>query len=317
MDPSKVAFSASGNIKEVGAIKNIQSSIFGFLHSHTPDIVWGNGHIKELLFVLLKSSRSKYVINFHTVLLRRSGPWGVRTPWFLRKFLFYRADIIICPSEFSADSVRMYFPYKKVISVLNGVELGLFDPSKENEAYLKEKYKLDLSLPVVAFVGALNARKRSDLFIALAKEMPEAQFIAVGRAVPEFDCLSAAHDLKNFQWVPSMPREDVAIFLASAAVFVFPSLNDASAAVILEAMASGAVPIVSKSGGSGEFFRDGESGFFIEESDAEEGAFLEKLHMLLANPSLRLKLSQAARKEAEQHSWSVAAKKYEEAILSL
>jgi glycosyltransferase involved in cell wall biosynthesis len=174
MDAGKLVFYASGNVTERGAIKKNLGSIFYFLRTGKPDIVWGNGHVKELAYVLFSRvflrNRTKYIINFHTVLLRRSGPWGVRTPWFLRKFLFDRAALVICPSEFSAESVRKYFPGKKVISILNGVELGLFDPAKKDEAYLTGKYNIDFSQPIVAFVGALNARKRPDLFIALAKK---------------------------------------------------------------------------------------------------------------------------------------------------
>jgi glycosyltransferase involved in cell wall biosynthesis len=321
MDPDKIIFYTSGDVVEKGAMKKISGSVLTFLLTHRPNIIWGNGNIKELPLVLVARlfsfGRIKYIINFHTVLLRRSGPWGVRTPWFLRKILFNHAAIIICPSEFSAESVQRYFPYKKVISILNGVELCLFNPVKKNESYLQQKYNLDFSSPIVAFVGVLSARKRPDLFIRLAREMPQVRFIAVGRSLPEFDCLSATCDMNNFQWVESMTREDIAIFLASVAVFVFPSLNDASAAVILEAMASGAVPLVSKSGGNSEFFQDGESGFLVAQEQNEKEMFLEKIKMLLHNQELRTKLSLSARSEAGKHAWDAVAKQYEEAITSL
>lgn len=316
----ELIFWAEGTIVERGAIKKLPVSKMSFIRGRRADVLWGSGRPNDMPFVIASKLSGKsvpYVINFHTILFRGPGPWKIRTPWFLRKFIFNRADRIICPSAASAQSVKNFFPKKEVISILNGVDSTFFSPERKNERYLSEKYQIDFSRPVLAFVGSLHERKRPDLFIALAKAMPSANFVAVGRAIPEFDALSAAAGMKNFHWVPAMPREDIAAFLASAVAFVFPSLNDASAAVILEAMASGAVPVVSASGGNGEFFRDGISGFTIPHSDGEKAAFEKKLGMLLGDTALHAEMSRAAREEAERHSWDEAAKQYTSALCEL
>ncbi len=318
MDPSAVIFWTKGEVPERGAIRICPSSKPAFILRRA-DMLWGTGRLHDVPYVLLArlfGRRMPYVVNFHTMMFRggADAPWKVRTPWFVRKFIFSRADLVICPSAASAKSVQDLFPQKAVIGILNGVELGLFSPEKKNEARLAEKYGIDFSRPVVAFVGSLHERKRPHLFVSLAREIPDANFVAVGRAVPEFDALASAKDLKNFTWIPAMPREDVAALLASSAVFVFPSLNDASAAVILEAMASGAVPIVSASGGSGEFFRDGVSGYLVPHDGNEARAFRGHIVTLLHDPNLRRRMAQAAREEAERHSWDTVAAEYQKAI---
>lgn len=318
MQGDALTFLVCGEIAERGVIKKIASTPLQFLLSHKVDIMWGTGNVKEFFSVLIgKFLRgSKYAITFHTVLFRK-GPWKVRTPWPLRKLMFGFADLVICPSEFSADSVRKYFPRKKVISILNGVDLERFDPAWQDKARLTKKYGIDFSQPIVAFVGSLHQRKRPGFFVDLAKACPAANFVAVGRATPEFDCAAAAQGVANFQWIPSLDREEISIFLASTTIFAFPSLNDAAAAVILEAMASGVVPIVSASGGSGEFFHDGVSGFLVANDDHEKQIFLSAIQKVLSDANVSREMSQAARREAEQHSWSAAAERYEKALSQL
>jgi len=322
MESGEVSFWTEGIITERGAIKKLVETPAAFVRHHRADMLWGNGSVRDMPLVIaarLLGKKSPYVINFHTMLFRggADAPWKVSTPWFLRKFIFNRANRIICPSAASAKSVKDLFPKKDVIGILNGVDPTLFASGKKDEKYLSEKYGIDFSQPVVSFVGSFHERKRPDLFISLAKMTPGANFVAVGRVIPEFDALGAAEGVKNFHWVPAMSREDVAVFLASSAAFVFPSLHDASAAVILEAMACGAVPIVSASGGSGEFFHDGVSGFQIPNREGETDLFAEKLAMLLRDEAFRGKISQAARAEAGRHSWDTVAQQYEHALSEL
>jgi len=298
------------NFKNIGSIKTINMSRLAYLIGQKPDFLWGIGNIKELLFLIFKPKKTKYIINFHTILIKNKGPWRVKTPWFLRKFLFSKANLIICPSEFSAQSVRRYFPDKEIISILNGVDLDFFNPDKHNPEYLEEKYKIDFSRPLVVFIGALHLRKRPDFFIELAKNYPKANFLAIGRQVPSNNFLSSVEDFKNFQWIEKMPREDIAVLLASSKIFVFPSLNETSAAVILEAMASGCVPIVSKNGGNPEFLTDNESGFLVELTPNEKQEFIKRINLLINNRELRQKMSQASRRQAEKHSYDKVAKQY-------
>ena len=314
----KVEFfaSASDDFQDKGAIRKINKSKIGFLINNRPDYLWGTGNIKELFFLFFKPRRTKYIINFHTILLRGSKLWKVRTPWFLRRLLFSKADKIICPSEFSAQSVKKYFPNIHVVGILNGVDLNLFSPDKTNKKYLEEKYQVNFSKPLVVFVGTFQLRKRPDLFIEVAKNCSEANFIAVGKEIPPNDFLTGAKGLKNFKWIEKMPREDIAILFSSSKIFVFPSLNEPSAAVILEAMASGCIPVISKSGGNPEFLKDGESGFLIDTNFVEKEEFIKKIDLLIKDDGFWRKISKNSRIEAEKHSLDKVAQEYQSALFS-
>ena len=275
-----------GSIKKLamgprGGIRKIIHKII-LLRRMNPEYLFGIGTVSDVVFILAKPRRTKYVIAWHTVLFKNSSSWRVRTPWFLRVFIFNRADFIITVSTFSADAIRHFFPHKKVIVILNGVDVTLFDTVRGDQGYLHEKYHIDFSKPVMVFVGAMSERKRPDIFFKLSEDFPGANFVAVGRDPVGWDFLRSPRSA-HFQWIESMPREDIARLFAASRIFVFPSLNDASAAVILEAMASGCVPIVSRSGGSPEFFKEGVSGFSIPVDDEEIAAFSQRIKLLLGD----------------------------------
>ncbi len=309
-DESKLAGTADFEIGAIKKIKNIlKELIFGRY-----DVLWGNGHPRELLYWIVKPRTTCYIINFHTILIKKNGPWKTKTPWFVRWLIFRCADGIICPSEFSAESVRRYFPNKKVINILNGVDLSLFNPNKRNDQYLQETFNMGAGRRRVAFIGTLQPRKRPEVFLEVAQQLPEYDFILVGAATPPWTYAERAQNIKNVRYIPKMSRAEVAMLLASSDLFLFPSLNEPSAAVILEAMASGCIPIVSKSGGNGEFFEHNREGLLVEPAKEEVGFITRTIKELCANLERMNEMKENACKNAQEHSWSMVAKKYQEAI---
>jgi glycosyltransferase involved in cell wall biosynthesis len=280
-----------------------------------PNYLFGIGAISEIPFILFKPRKTKYVIDWHTILIRGEGYWRVKTPWFVRRFIFNQADLIIAVSEFSAQSVKKYFPNKKIISILNGVDTNFFNPNKKNQKYLKEKYGIKFDKPIVAFVGTLQSRKRPDLVIEMAKNLEDANFIFIGKNCAPLNFGIQINQQPNAQWIPAMPRQDVAVFLASSDIFIFPSINETCAAVIVEAMASGLPVLTSKSGGNGEMVKNGEDGYLIDFKDNEKEIFLEKLKQLIRNKSLQKKIGENACQRAKDFfSWEGVAEAYKNAL---
>jgi len=286
-----------------------------FLSRLQPNYLLGTGTVSDIFFIIFKPPRTRYDIVWHTVLLKNEKLWRIRTPWWLRSFIFRRADTVLAVSRFAAESVKKHFPQKKIIAILNGVDPVFFHPRKRSRKYLEEQHEIPNSLPLVVCIGQLHPRKRPDVFIEIAKDyFTKARFVLVGRRVPPYNFLKSACGVQNFHWIEAMDREDISILLASSEVLISPSLNEASAAVILEAMASGSVPIVSESGGNPEFLVSKESGFLIQQNAHENEMFLKKLDALVSNPDLWRQMSRAARREAEKHSWDSVARLYERAL---
>tara|TARA_Y100000310_G_scaffold323070_1_gene382958 strand:- start:537 stop:1523 length:987 start_codon:yes stop_codon:yes gene_type:complete len=299
-------FSHSDKLEFIQSPGGVLKRLF-LMRKLKPDYLWGMGMISDIPFLLFKPRKTKYVINWHTILWKR-GPWKVRTPWFLRKLIFKKSDKIIAVSEFAGSSIKKHLPNKSVASILNGIDAGFFKPDKKDREYLEKEYNINFSKPIVLFVGTLVFRKRPGLFRVLARDLKEASFVLVGRG--------EVND-KNVHHINSMPREDVAKLMASSKIFVFPSLYEPCAAVIQEAMASGLPVVLSNHGGNKEFIDDDKEGFLINVSEDEKEEFLRRIKELVSNEQLHQRISKSAREKAEKDfKWKDVYKKYEDYLCS-
>jgi len=273
-----------------------------------PQFLLGIGNIEELFFVILKPRSTRYVITWHT-LLRKTKTWPIR------KLLFKLSEFVIAVSGCAAETVRKYFPSKKIFVVLNGVDVDFFNPNKENKEYLAKKYGINFSKPIILFVGALFERKRPDIFIEVAKRIKNANFVLVGRKDKK-DFLSLAINIDNFQWIPFIDRNDISIMMASSDIFLFPSINEPCAAVIPEAMSSGLLALLSKSCGNKELVDDGIDGFLVDVGGNEIKEFTEHLRNLLDNAEFRKKISLESRKKCENKlNWLITSDNYKKIFL--
>lgn len=296
---------APADFAERGCIKKMPAKTawqkIRLMRKIQPEYLFGNGSISDIPFIILKPRKTRYVIDWHTALMRRTeGAWRVRTPWLLRAFVFNRAWAVLCVSEYITSTVRAYFPHKNSVVILNGIDTDLFSADasvtpKSNQAI---------------FIGTLEPRKRPDIVCALALAMPEVEFIFVGRNRAPWQCAKDIEEIPNARWIPSLSRLEVAALLRESAVFVFPSINEPAAAVILEAMASGCVPVVSRSGGNAEFFDNNISGYAVSCGAGEQEAFMEIIKKLVTDSALRGRMARAARARAEGHSWNIVARAY-------
>ena len=87
--------------------------------------------------------------------------------------------------------------------------------------------------------------------------------------------------------------------MATADVFVFPSLFEGSAVVTYEALASGLPTLVTPEAGS--VVREGSEGFLVPPADVE--ALAEAMERLGSDPALRESMAVAARARAEEFDW--------------
>jgi glycosyltransferase involved in cell wall biosynthesis len=99
----------------------------------------------------------------------------------------------------------------------------------------------------------------------------------------------------------SLSHDDVAVAMASADVFLFPSTTDTLGNVVLEAQASGLPVIVSDRGGPKEHMIANGTGMVCSADDAE--SFAAAIVRLITQPALRTSMSSAARALAATRNW--------------
>ncbi len=143
-----------------------------------------------------------------------------------------------------------------------------------------------------------------DALPALVAACPEVAVRVVGdgpeRAVLAERARQAAGDRVRF--LGAVAHGDMPALLGGAAVYVSTSLSDSTSVSLLEAMASGAFPVVTDIEANREWIDDGVNGFLVPLG--APGALAERVAAALADPDLRARaLAENARRIEKRATW--------------
>ena len=206
---------------------------------------------------------------------------------------------------------------RKMVIVPNGVDTEFFRPGLKNEQILS-KYGLE-EQSYILFVGRVSPEKGVHIllraFKQIVNEIPkDFKLVIMGPLTSTFNSAQISSYAKAMMsyakeklgervvFTGAINRNSLKILYSNAYCFVLPSLAEAFAMVLLEAMASGTPPIGSTAGGNQDVIIDGVNGLLFRKGDWEDLA--SKLLMLIVDKNLRDKLATNARKHAEKYySW--------------
>ncbi len=202
------------------------------------------------------------------------------------------ADYVVVPSPFVRDTFLAYgYPQERIIMVSFGVDTRRFSPSEGDT---------DARPFRVLFVGQVNLRKGVLYLLEAWRRLAwrDAELWVVGRIQPEMRVLLQPYrDLPGVHWVDY--TQNLPDLYRRSHVFVLPTLEEGSALVTYEAMASGLPLIVTEQAGS--LVRDGVEGFIVPVRDVD--ALCEKLEVLRAHPQKRVEMGKAARRRVAPFTW--------------
>jgi len=202
-----------------------------------------------------------------------------------------RADYVLIPSDFVRQSfLKQGFPEKRLVQIPFGVDTQRFRPADERTGHPFR----------VLFLGQVSYQKGIAYLLAAWKQLgwADAELWIVGRQDRNIgSALSQYRAVQGIRWLGYVT--DPVNLLRQADVFAFPSLQEGSALVTYEALASG-LPIITTPN-AGSVVRHGEDGFIIPIRDSE--ALAARLVELRGDPSLRKAMGRSARKRAEEYPW--------------
>lgn len=320
------ALFACGSLRRMPYQTGLRGVLGGLEHMRklNPDILYGTGTISEFVYFLFRPRAAKYVVAWHGPYDKKwlldIGNYSFRAyvSYWVASYLLARADLLACDTEFIATSLRRVFPDKKIVITLEGVDGNFYNPGKRNPKWLTQFLPIVPEQPTFVFIGHLIRRKRPEIFVELARQMPKASFVMIGR-----EGFYTASDVKNWQaslpnliWVPSsLTREEMPILLASATGLIFPSLAEPFGFAVIEAMASGAVVIATRSGSLPELIEDGEEGFLVDEGNGEIKKFISAAEKIInGGPAIEAICKRARLRVETVFNWDDVAKRYEEAF---
>jgi glycosyltransferase involved in cell wall biosynthesis len=169
------------------------------------------------------------------------------------RFVLERADVIVADSGNLAAAARRLGGGERVSAIPWGIDLGFFRPAAERERGLLLSTRMHESiydLPTLLHgVGpVLESRPETSLVVAGA-----------GRLTGDLERL-AERVLPRGRWhfVGRISPADLAGWLARAHVYLSASRSDSTSLSLLEAMAAGAVPVVSDLEGNRQWVSEGE-----------------------------------------------------------
>lgn len=205
------------------------------------------------------------------------------------------ADLVLVPSRFVAKQLVAHGVSSDKIAMLPyGVDLRAFHPQSQPESV---KHAVEL-----LYVGQISHRKGIRVLLDAARRCREllVRFRLIGPMVSSEVFAGGLPD--NVTYAGASLPGGVAEAMRRADLFVLPTLEDARALVVLEAMAS-ALPVVTTiNNGSGELIEDGRDGLIIPPGDAN--ALVRAVTRLVKEPELRRQLGDAARQKVQgAHSW--------------
>jgi len=242
----------------------------------------------------------------------------------LHRLLFRQMAAVVPNSDHVKNKIlsKWAIDDNKVVCIKSGIDINKYQPNKEKRFGIRNNLGIPGDALVIGNTGRIHPEKGSLILLealfgenGAAEKRKDIYLVYVGREYePGYgDFLKKRAEELNardrFFIVPF--RNDVENIYPAFDIFTLAvTSHETYAYVVLEAMASGVVPIVPEIGGMKEMFSDGVEGFYFRHRDTE--SLIDVIRKALAMTSdARIKMSEAARKRMEKYAnWDEMMEKY-------
>ena len=213
------------------------------------------------------------------------------------RWLYSRADLVLCPSEYTRSVLASYPVSAPIRTVTNGVDLDSLSGYEALRAPYRRRFDLD-GLVVFA-VGNVFERKGVDTFCRLAERFDH-EFVWFG----PYD--TGPHASETVRRLVNRPPDNVTFTgwiddvrgaYGAGDIYLFPTRVENQGIAVLEAMACGSAVVLRDIPVFEEFYTHGEDCLKCS-TMAEFEAALDRLS---ADPGLRHRLGENAKSTARRH----------------
>lgn len=231
------------------------------------------------------------------------------------KTFYNQCDTIYVPSESMIQELAESGVRQDCMKLWErGIDRDLFSPRKRNTELMRSI--TGNTDPCILFVSRLVWEKNLQTMINLYDLVEEQQlkynFIVVGEGVARE---AIQEKMPRAKLLGHVEHERLAEVYASSDVFFFPSVTETFGNVVLEAMASGLPCVISNSGGSKSFVKDGVNGFKCNPFNANE--YLNRITEIIEQPRLARQFSANGVERSKKYVWENLVSVYFEDLKSL
>jgi len=199
----------------------------------------------------------KKVVSAHIVPASLVGSLILAKAWLplatrYMRWFYGRADVVLAVSGTVAKILHkdLHIPKDKIRVFYNTIDMTRYKATADKRQKARKKLGLEKDTFMVLGNGQVQPRKRLDVFVAMAKALPDVRFFWVG-GIP-FKQLGAdyaemqkliASAPKNLTITGVIPHEKVRDYFIAADVFCLPAEQENHPMCVLEAASAG-LPIV-------------------------------------------------------------------------
>jgi glycosyltransferase involved in cell wall biosynthesis len=249
-------------------------------------------------------------------------PTGLFGPLWHRAFVTLRghkrlASITRALVNILERDFRMRFSADEVVIAPNGVDLERF-ASLPDPVTARRQLSLRES-PTVICTGHLYAGRGAELFLALAKSLPQAQFVWVGGRPDDIKFWNQKAASDNITFTGFIPNRDLPLYQSAADILLMPysrsimgssgaadSASVASPMKMFEYMAAGRAIVSADLPVIREVLNE-QNAFFCEPDHV--GAWTSAVEALLNDESKRDALSEQAKQDVQGYTWLARAER--------
>jgi glycosyltransferase involved in cell wall biosynthesis len=224
--------------------------------------------------------------------IRMTGQW-------IEKKLFNFADSVVFVSALEMQSAQ--------VEGLDARQHNIIYNGVDEYFYCAERRHVAEGPISLVFVGSIHRKEKGFSFLidALKKYNKEIDVTVVSGYEIEHDFPSNIH----LSFVRPMDAGALAKLFQKHDIYLLTSAYDSFSITAAEAMASGAVPIVTSTTGIAELISHGINGFIIEYGDS--GRLCSVISMLQNDRSLLNEISKNTQTTIAHHTWMRVAQEYD------
>jgi len=201
----------------------------------------------------------------------------------------------------------------KVVTILNGVDVRRYSSAVDKET-IRRQLGIGPDSPLIVTVGRLTAPKGHRYLItaaaAVVSRCPDVHFLFIGDGELKSTLQAQAEAVGILEHIHFLGiRNDVPDILATATLFVLPSLWEGLSIALLEAMASGKSIVATAVSGTTQVMVPGETGLIVPPGNSP--ALASAIIQLLSDPVWAQGMGRAAKQHvATNFSAQKQAKEY-------
>jgi glycosyltransferase involved in cell wall biosynthesis len=310
----RIAVNPASLLSKAIAIERMASSVLEL--SRDFDIVHLHGFSQKsmLVITLARLLGKRIVIKLTSV--GHDDPASIRAAGKRMWAAYRRADRFIgVTPRFLEGFQETGLDPNRFVFIPNGVDLDRFKPaSPDARAALQQQLRIPAGDPVILFVGFFSREKNPDVlfdaWLSLLERGLISTLVFIGATTGsyyEIDASIAAHIKRRAHERGVSDRvvfvestDNIEDYYRAADIFALPTAREGLPNVLLEAMASGVPPVITRLTGVTDWIVDsGVTGVLVPAADSRE--FESAIGWLLRSREVRQQMGRAARAHVAGH----------------